>query len=127
MSPLPSLFPLPHGKERAKGGCDLFPQNNKKLRLIGKMPLQIVRNKIVGKMYRIYEIVTRQRLNSQSGGTERIGLLIIPLPWREGLGEGAKKKHVSTPTSVLPHQRGGDNWLNQLRYSGRKPGELQRL
>ena len=86
-----------------------------------------MRDKIVGIIYCLYEIVTRQRLNSLSGGTERIGLLIIPLPWREGLGEGAKEKHVSTPTSVLPHQGGGDNWLNQLRYSGRKPGELQRL
>jgi hypothetical protein len=70
------------------------------------MPLQIVRDKIVGIMYRIYEIVTHQRLNSLSGGTERIGLLTIPFPWREGLGEGAKKKHVPTPTSVLPPSKG---------------------
>jgi hypothetical protein len=60
-------------------------------------------------MHYIYEIVTRQRLNSLSGGTEKIGFLIIPLPWREGLGEGAKEKHGSTPTSVLPRQGGGDN------------------
>jgi len=55
--------------------------------LIGNMPLQIARDKIVGILYRIYEIVTRQGLNSLSGGTERIGLLTISLPWREGLGE----------------------------------------